>query len=91
MIMKTMYQIEVEVKVTEGLAAKESYEYKTMTGCPTRLLRNAKFDLAMIKTDKIAEGYAVELTNKKLYCYKSERTKQGDRTIHELRYNIIKL
>lgn len=84
-----MYKLNYYGRLTEGLASKEqSFEY-TGTGESFRLRRNALhylFDI--VQNEYRAMDYATEKRVGSLYCYKSEKTDEGDRKIMEI---IIKV
>lgn len=80
-----MYKLNYYSKLTEGLASKEqNFEY-TGTGETFRLRRNALhylFDI--VQNEYRAMGFATEIRVGSLYCYKSEKTAQGDRKVTEI-------
>lgn len=84
-----MYKLNYYVKHTEGLTSKEqNYEYLGM-GEFFRLRRNALhylFDI--VQNEYKAMGYATEVRVGSIYCYKSEKTAQGDRKIIEMLIKI---
>lgn len=86
-----MYKLNYYSKLTEGLTSKEqSFEY-TGTRETFRLRRNALhylFDI--VQSEYNAMGYATEERVGSLYCYKSEKTAQGDRRITEILIKIEK-
>lgn len=86
-----MYKLNYYSKLTEGLASKDqNFEY-TGTGETFRLRRNALhylFDI--IQSEYISMGYATEKRVGSLYCYKSEKTAQGDRRVMEIQIKVEK-
>lgn len=86
-----MYKLNYYVKHTEGLTGKEqNYEYLGM-GEFFRLRRNALhylFDI--VQNEYKAMGYATEVRVGSIYCYKSEKTAQGDRKIIEMLIKVEK-
>ena len=86
-----MYKLNYYNKLTEGLASKEqNFEY-TGTGETFRLRKNALhylFDL--VQNEYKAMGYATEKRVGSLYCYKSEKTAEGDRRIMEILIKVEK-
>lgn len=86
-----MYKLNYYARLTEGLANKEQrFEY-TGTGESFRLKRNALhylFDI--VQNDYRAMGYATEKRIGSLYCYKSEKTAEGDRRLMEIVIKVEK-
>ena len=86
-----MYKLNYYVKITEGLSSKEqNYKYLGM-GESLRLRKNALhylFDIVQIEYR--AMGYATETRVGSLYCYKSDKTTQGDRRIMEMLIKVEK-
>lgn len=80
-----MYKLNYYNRITEGLSNKEqNYEYLG-TGEFFRLRKNALhylFDI--VQNEYRAMGYATEIRVGSLYCYKSDKTAQGDRRIMEM-------
>ena len=86
-----MYKLNYYVKHTESLTSKEQdYEYLG-TGEFFRLRRNALHYLFDIVQNEYKEmGYATEVRAGSIYCYKSEKTAQGDRKITEILIKVEK-
>ena len=86
-----MYKLNYYSKQTESLPGKEqNYEYLGM-GEFFRLRRNAKHYLFDIVQNEYKEmGFATEVRVGSLYCYKSEKTAQGDRKVTEILIKIEK-
>ena len=86
-----MYKLNYYVKHTESLTSKEQdYEYLG-TGEFFRLRRNALHYLFDIVQNEYKEmGYATEVRVGSIYCYKSEKTAQGDRKITEILIKVEK-
>lgn len=86
-----MYKLNYYSKITEGLASKEqNFEY-TGTGETFRLRRNALHYLFnIVQSEYISMGYATEKRVGSLYCYKSEKTDEGNRRIMELLIEVEK-
>ena len=86
-----MYKLNYYSKLTENLSSKEQkYEYLGM-GEFFRLRRNALhylFDI--VQNEYRANGYATETRAGSLYCYKSEKTAQGDRKVTEILIKVEK-
>lgn len=86
-----MYKLNYYSKLTEGLSSKEQkYEYNG-EGETFRLRRNALhylFDI--VQSEYISMGYATEKRVGSLYCYKSEKTAEGDRRITEILIKVEK-
>lgn len=79
-----MYRLVYYRKITEGLSNKEKeYEY-CFTGETFRLRKNAlHYLLEIVQNEYKAIGYATEVRVGSIYCYRSEKTAQGDRKIIE--------
>lgn len=86
-----MYKLNYYSKITEGLASKEQeYEYLGM-GEFFRLRRNALHYLyEIVQNEYISMGYSTEKRVGSLYCYKSEKTAEGDRRIKEILIKVEK-
>lgn len=86
-----MYKLNYYSKLTEGLASKEqNFEY-TGTGESFRLRRNALHYLfEIVQNEYNAMGYATEKRVGSLYCYKSEKTAEGDRRVIEILIKVEK-
>lgn len=86
-----MYKLNYYSKKTEGLAGKEQeYEYLGM-GEFFRLRKNALHYLfEIVQSEYNSMGYATEKIAGGLYCYKSEKTTQGDRKVTELLIKVEK-
>lgn len=86
-----MYKLNYYSKLTTGLASKEQkFEY-TGTGETFRLRRNAVhylFDI--VQNEYKAMEYATEKRVGSLYCYKSEKTAEGDRKVIEILIKVEK-
>jgi hypothetical protein len=86
-----MYKLNYYSKQTESLSSKEqNYEYLGM-GEFFRLRRNAihyLFDI--VQNEYEAMGFATEVRAGSLYCYKSEKTAQGDRKVTEILIKVEK-
>ena len=86
-----MYKLNYYCKLTTGLASKEqNFEY-TGTGESFRLRRNALhylFDI--VQNEYRAMDYATEKRVGSLYCYKSEKTTEGDRRVIEILIKVEK-
>lgn len=68
----------------------EKFEYQT-EGETFRLRRNALHYLFdMVQSDYREKGYATEERVGGLYCYKSEKTTEGDRKIKEVLIKVEK-
>lgn len=86
-----MYKLNYYSKTTEGLASKEQNFEHTGTGETFRLRRNALhylFDI--VQSEYISMGYATEKRVGSLYCYKSEKTDEGNRRIMEILIKVEK-
>lgn len=86
-----MYKLNYYSKITEGLASKEqNFEY-TSTGETFRLRRNALHYLFdTVQSEYVSMGYATEKRKGSLYCYKSEKTDEGNRRIMEILIKVEK-
>lgn len=86
-----MYKLNYYTKLTEGLASKEqSFEY-TGTGETFRLRRNALHYLfEIVQNEYRGMDYATEKRVGSLYCYKSEKTAEGDRRVMEILIKVEK-
>lgn len=86
-----MYKLNYYCKQTESLSSKEqNYEYLGM-GEFFRLRRDALhylFDIA--RNEYKAMGFTTETRVGSLYCYKNEKTAQGDRKITEILIKVEK-
>lgn len=87
----TMYKLNYYNKQTEGFSSKEqNYEYLG-TGMSFRLRRDAVHYLFDIVQDVYREkGFATEARVGSLYCYKSEKTAQGNRKVTEMLIKVEK-
>jgi hypothetical protein len=87
----TMYKLNYYSKQTESLSNKEqNYEYLGM-GEFFRLRKNALhylFDI--VQNEYRAMGFTTEVRVGSLYCYKSEKTAQGDRKVIEILIKVEK-
>ena len=86
-----MYKLNYYSKQTENLASKEQeYEYLG-TGEFFRLRRNALHYLfEIVQNEYKTMGYATEVKAGSLYCYKSDKTAQGDRKTTEILIKVEK-
>ena len=86
-----MYRLCYYSKVTESLSSKEEeYEY-CGSGETFRLRKNAlHYLLEIVQNDYKAMGYSIEVRTGSIYCYKSEKTAQGDRRIIEYLIKVEK-
>lgn len=86
-----MYRLNYYKKITEGLNSKEpEYEY-CGSGETFRLKRDAlRYLLEIVQNDYIVMGYSIEVRRGSIYCYKSEKTAQGDRKIIEYLIKVEK-
>lgn len=86
-----MYRLGYYSKITEGLSNKEQeYEF-CGKGETFRLRKNAlHYLLEIVQKDYKAMGYAIEVRVGSIYCYKSEKTAQGDRKIIEFLIKVEK-
>ena len=86
-----MYKLNYYRKSTTGVASKEqNFEY-TRTGETFRLRKNALhylFDI--VQNDYRAMNYATEKRVGSLYCYKSEKTAEGNRRVTEILIKVEK-
>lgn len=86
-----MYKLNYYSKQTESLSSKEqNYEYLG-TGEFFRLRRNAihyLFDI--VQSEYKERGYATEERVGSLYCYKSDKSAQGDRKVTEILIKVEK-
>jgi hypothetical protein len=81
-----MYKVVYYIKRTEGLTLKEQ-EYKRYenNNAKFRLRRNAlHYITEIVRSEYIKNGYATEAIVGGIYCYKSEKTANGDREITEM-------
>lgn len=86
-----MYKLNYYTKLTEGLASKEQSFENTGTGETFRLRRNALHYLyEIVQSEYNAMGYATEKRVGSLYCYKSEKTAEGDRRVMEILIKVEK-
>lgn len=86
-----MYKLNYYCKTTEGLGSKEQkYEYLGMGEC-FRLRRNAiHYLFEIVQNEYISMGFSTEKRVGSLYCYKSEKTANGDRNIKEILIKVEK-
>lgn len=86
-----MYRLSYYCKITEGKSNKEpKYEY-CGSGENFRLRRDAlHYLLEIVQNDYKAMGYSIEVRRGSIYCYKSEKTTQGDRRIIEYLIKVEK-
>lgn len=86
-----MYKLNYYSKQTESLSIKEQkYEYLGM-GEFFRLRRDALHYLFnIVQNEYKAAGYEIEVRVGSLYCYKSDKTAQGDRKITEILIKVEK-
>lgn len=86
-----MYKLNYYSKQTESLSNKEqNYKYLGM-GEFFRLRKNALHYLFDIVQNEYRDmGYATEMRRGSLYCYKSNKTAQGDREITEILIKVEK-
>lgn len=86
-----MYKLNYYNRITEGLSNKEqNYKYLGM-GEFFRLRKNALHYLfESIQNEYRDMGYATEIRPGSLYCYKSNKTAQGDRKITEILIKVEK-
>ena len=86
-----MYKLNYYSKLTTGLTSKEQdFEY-TGTGETFRLRRNAlNYLFDIVQNEYRVMGYATEKRVGSLYCYKGEKTTQGDRKVMELLIKVEK-
>lgn len=85
-----MYKLVHYYKQTESLASKEQEYQRNDSNCEVfRLRRDAlHYVMDIIQEDYRNLGFATEPRIGGIYCYKSEKTTQGDRKITEI---IIKV
>jgi hypothetical protein len=86
-----MYKLNYYSKVTEGKSNKEQeYEY-CGSGETFRLRRDAiHYLLEIVQNDYKVMGYFTAVRTGSIYCYKSEKTAQGDRRIIEYLIKVEK-
>ena len=86
-----MYRLVYYSRIKEGLSNKEQkYEYSG-TGETFRLRKNAlHYLLEIVQNEYKAMGYATEVRVGSIYCYRSEKTAQGDRKIIEFLIKVEK-
>lgn len=86
-----MYKLNYYSKIKEGLASKEQkYEYLGMGEC-FRLRKNALHYLfEIVQNDYNSAGYTTEKRVGSLFCYKSEKTAEGDRRVNEILIKVEK-
>lgn len=86
-----MYKLNYYSKLTEGLASKEQdFEY-TGSGETFRLRRNAlQYLFDIVQNEYTAMDFATEERVGSLYCYKSEKTAEGDRKVVEILIKVEK-
>ena len=86
-----MYKLNYYEKSTADNASKEGkFEYIGM-GEFFRLRRNALHYLFDIVQSEYREnGYATEVRAGSLYCYKSEKTAEGNRKVTEIQIKVEK-
>lgn len=87
-----MYKLVYYIKKTDSLSAKEQ-EFKRYESDSEkfRLRRTAiHYVMDIIKQEYSSEGYGTEVRVGGIYCYKSERTAQGDRKITEIMVKVEK-
>ena len=86
-----MYKLNYYSKITNGLASKEQEFKYTGTGENFRLRRSALHYLfEIVQSEYNSMGYATEKRVGGLYCYKSEKTAEGDRKIIEILIKVEK-
>lgn len=86
-----MYKLNYYSKLTTGLASKKQKLEYTGTGETFRLRRNAVHYLfEIVQKEYKAMDYATEKRVGSLYCYKSEKTAEGDRKIIEILIKVEK-
>lgn len=87
----TMYKLNYYKKQTESLSSKKvNYEYLGM-GEFFRLRRNALhylFDI--VQNEYKSMGFTTEVRVGSLYCYKNDKTAQGDREMIEILIKVEK-
>jgi hypothetical protein len=86
-----MYRLNYYSKITEGLSHKEQkFEY-VGSGETFRLRKNAlHYLLEIVQNEYRDMGFATEIRVGSIYCYKSEKTAQGDRKVIELLIKVEK-
>lgn len=86
-----MYRLCYYCKITEGLSSKEQ-EYEYCGSSETfRLRKNAiHYLLEIVQNDYKVMGYSTEVRRGSIYCYKSEKTAQGDRKVTEILIKVEK-
>lgn len=86
-----MYKLNYYSKHIENTSNKEqNYEYLGM-GESFRLRKNAIHHLFdIVQNEYKAIGFATEVRTGSLYCYKSEKTAQGDRKVTEILIKVEK-
>ena len=86
-----MYNLNYYSKITEGLASKEqNFEY-TGKGETFRLRRDAlRYLFDTVQSEYISIGYETEKRIGCLYCYKSEKTYEGNRRTIEIVIKVEK-
>lgn len=86
-----MYKLNYYNKQTKSLSSKEqNYEYLGM-GESFRLRKNAihyLFDI--VQNEYKAAGFTTEVRTGSLYCYRSDKSAQGDREIIEVLIKVEK-
>ena len=86
-----MYKLNYYNRITEGLSNKEqNYEYLGM-GEAFKLRRNALHYLYnTVQSEYLSMGYTTEERVGCLYCYKSVKTAEGNRSIMEMLIKVEK-
>ena len=86
-----MYRLCYYRKITEGQSSKEQeYEY-CGSGETFRLRKNAlHYLLKIVQNDYKVMGYSIEVRKGSIYCYRSEKTAQGNRRIIEYLIKVEK-
>ena len=83
-----MYALVYYFKETEGQSVVEKEYHR---GEIFRLRKNAlHYVLDIVQNDYKESGYATEVRIGGIYCYKSEKTAQGDRKITEIMIKVEK-
>lgn len=86
-----MYALIYYYKETESLERREKEWDKVYhRGEVFRLRKNAIHYLMSVKQDYINMGFATETRVGGIFCYKSEKTAQGDRKITEIMIKVEK-
>lgn len=87
-----MYAIIYYFKETESLSSKEKdWDKMNHRGEVFRLRKNAlHYVLDIVQQDYRNLGFATEPRVGGIYCYKSEKTAQGDRKITEIMIKVEK-